>query len=134
MEFMKRYSMGDYEAINWLRDKDGVVVEAVCKCYSYCSRISTFTGNPTIVAWACHEVQWRGNCEELVGRINDVKTIYMSQNCSEVVKLLNKYNVRYVIFGGEERRIYGVDKNKFEKCGLKKMFEYDKTAIFEFVE
>ena len=129
MQFMKYYSVGDYEAVKWLRDKDGNIVEAFCDCYSYCSRISTFSGNPTIVAWACHEVKWRGNGRELVERINDVRKIYVS-NCNETLELLKKYNVKYVVVGKQERKIYKDVKN-FEKCGLKKVFEYDGTAIFE---
>jgi len=132
MEFIKRYNKGDYNAIHWLRDKDGVVVEAVCKCYSYCSRISTFSGNPTIVAWTCHEVKWRGNGKELVERINDVRLIYTSQNCSKVTWLLNKYDVKYVVVGDEERRVYNVNTTKFETCGLSRAFKGDDTIIYEF--
>ena len=133
LEFMKKSEIDDYKAINWLKDKDGIVVEVVCDCYSYCSRISTFTGNPTIVAWPCHEVHWRGNGKELVERMEDVREIYTSKNCSKVVKLLEKYNAKYIVVGNEERRIYGASINNFEKCGLKKVFECNKTIIFEVI-
>ena len=132
LKFMEETNIGDYNAIYWLRNKDGNIVEAVCDCYTYCSRISTFSGNPTIIAWPCHEVHWRGNVREIVKRINDVKTIYTSKTCSKIVEKLKEYDVKYVVVGNEERRIYKVNEGKFKKCGLKKVFESEGTSIFYF--
>ncbi len=131
MEFIRHISEGDYEAIQWLRDKKGVVLEAAAECYSYQGRIAAFTGNPTVVGWACHEVQWRGNGEELARRMAEVRAIYTSENCTLVKELLRKYNVTYVVVGYEEERYYNANPEKFRKCGLQEVFAWKGTYVFK---
>jgi len=131
MEFVRLRSPGDYEAIKWLRGAEGrVVLEAAGDCYGYGGRIAAFAAKQTVVAWQCHEVQWRGNGEELVRRMADVRTIYTSKNCSVVLGLLEKYNVSYVVVGSFEREMYGTATNHFERCGLEKVFESGDTVIY----
>jgi len=129
MEFVKDWSEGDYEAIKWLKNRDGIIVEEALKCYEYGGRFAAFTGNPTIIAWPGHEVQWRDSGEMLGKRMAEVRTIYTSDNCSQILYLLNKYNVSYIIVGYQERRIYNTNKEKFERCGLKEVFSYGDTCI-----
>jgi len=133
MEFVKDWSEGDYEAIKWLKNRDGIIVEEALKCYDYGGRFAAFTGNPTIIAWPGHEVQWRDNGEMLGKRMGEVRTIYSSDNCSQILDLLCKYNVSYVIVGYQERRVYDVKAEKFEKCGLEEVFVYKNTHIFKTV-
>jgi len=134
MEFVRHISEGDYEAIQWLRDKKGVVLEAAAECYSYQGRIAAFTGNPTVVGWACHEVQWRGNGKELVKRMAEVRAIYTSENCTLVKELLKKYNVTYVVVGYEEKRYYNANPEKFRKCRLQEVFAWKGTYVFRVPE
>jgi YYY domain-containing protein len=129
MEFVKDISEGDYKAIQWLRDKKGITLEAAAECYGYGGRIAAFTGNPTVIGWACHEVQWRGN-GELAGRMADVRAIYTSYNCPLVTNLLEKYNVSYVVVGYEEKRVYNTEAEKFRKC-LVEVFAWKGTHIFQ---
>jgi|Deesub1362A_J573_1020465.scaffolds.fasta_scaffold01269_7 YYY domain-containing protein len=129
MEFVRDWSEGDYEAIRWLKDRDGIIVEEALKCYNYGGRFAAFTGNPTIIAWPGHEVQWRGNGEKLGERMGEVRTIYSSKNCYQILDLLKKYNVSYVIVGYQEKRIYNVDAEKFERCGLREVFVHSNTHI-----
>jgi YYY domain-containing protein len=132
MEFVRIRSPGDYEAIRWLRGaEEKIVLEAAGDCYGYGGRIAAFAAKQTVVAWQCHEVQWRGNGEELARRIAEVRAIYTSGNCSVVLSLLQKYNVSYVVVGSFEKEMYGVKPDHFERCGLKKVFESGDTAIFQ---
>jgi|Deesub1362A_J573_1020465.scaffolds.fasta_scaffold00318_41 YYY domain-containing protein len=132
MEFVRIRSLGDYEAIRWLRGAEQkIVLEAAGDCYGYGGRIAAFAAKQTVVAWQCHEVQWRGNGEELARRIAEVRAIYTSGNCSVVLFLLQKYNVSYVVVGSFEREMYGVKPDHFEKCGLKKVFESGETVIYK---
>jgi len=128
MAFTKVY--GEYNAIKWLREKKGVIAEAASECYTYGGRFAALTGNPTIVGWACHEVQWRGNGEELARRITDLKMLYTNPN----IELLKKYNVSYVIVGYEERKEYGatpeIFKDMVKKCFLKKAYKDRGVVIF----
>ena len=70
----------DAEAIAFLRTLPGehVIVEAAGDDYQYTSRVSSFTGIPTIVGWQFHEYMWRGNTPEgwYGVRGNDIRTIY----------------------------------------------------------
>ena len=52
-----------------------MVLEAVGDDYSEFghARISTFTGRPTVMGWAGHEVQWD---HDPAGRAGDVRTLY----------------------------------------------------------
>ena len=62
--YLKNTLPKDYEAIQWIKeniDRDKVILEAtkVGGSYSNYSRISTFTGNPTVLGWMNHEWVWR---------------------------------------------------------------------------
>ena len=54
---------GDAAAVAWLRSLPGniTIVEAENGDYTYYSRISSFTGIPTIIGWPFHEFMWRGD-------------------------------------------------------------------------
>ncbi|MFW6185536.1 MAG: DUF2298 domain-containing protein [Halobacteriota archaeon] len=135
MEFVKDYSEGDYLAIQWLRDRDRVerevILEEAYDCYDYGGRMAAFTANPTLVGWACHEVQWRGNGMELAQRQGAVRAIYTSENCSLITDTLDKYNITLVIVGYQEEKEYGTEPQKFEKCGLKEVFASRGTHIYK---
>ncbi len=70
--------------------------------YHYEGRISTFTGFPTLLGWAYHESQWRGNYAEQALREPDIATMYSATNGQTMLDLLRKYNVSYVILGRSE--------------------------------
>jgi uncharacterized membrane protein len=71
--------------------------------YHYEGRISTFSGFPTVLGWAMHESQWRGNYDEQGLREPDIATIYSTSDGLTMLDLLHKWNVDYVILGGPER-------------------------------
>jgi len=130
MKFIKDFSEGDYEAIEWLNSHEieGNIVEEALKCYDYGGRFSAFTGIPTIIAWPGHEVQWRGNGKELGRRMSDVKVIYTSQNCSKIKMTLEKYNVKYILIGYQEYKKYGTAPEKFKQCGFEEVFKSETSS------
>jgi uncharacterized membrane protein len=105
----------------WLRKNaapDDVVLEAEGPEYSDAARISARTGLPTVVGWPNHEWQERGALEPVLARVNDVKTIYTSEDAALVRDLLTRYNVRYVYEGNYERERYGLDlRRTYEQAG-----------------
>jgi YYY domain-containing protein len=113
MEYIKRDSPGEYEALRWLRGMEGnpVIVEAYSyhgrTDYSYAARVSSFTGLPTIVGWPGHLLQWyllkKDIWKELSERKSDVDRIYREKNISS---LLKKYQVSYIYFGKVEKEEY----------------------------
>jgi YYY domain-containing protein len=106
----------DWAAIQWLdaNAQEGVPVGNVPVIleapsvpptggsYTYQGRISAFTGFPTVLGWAVHESQWRGNYDEQGRREPDIAAIYTTSDGQTALDLLHKWNVSYVILGASE--------------------------------
>ena len=111
MEFTKYF--GEYRALLWAQEHvRGVLMSASYSCYTYGGRFPAFTGNPVVVGWACHEVQWRGMAKMLGSRMFDVQMFY--RNPVEYKYVLKKYSVNYVILGYEERKEFGANRKEFQ--------------------
>ncbi len=133
MIFMKHMA-GDYYAIKWLQNKDGVVIEEGCTrgalcAYKYGGRVAAFTGNPAVIAWTNHEYVWRRDYQKIAERARDVRTFYKTDSCEVMRKIIEKYNVSYIFVGYEEKIVFNVTPSKFERCFVK-VYEKDGTAIF----
>ncbi|MBN9393458.1 MAG: hypothetical protein J0I20_35835 [Chloroflexi bacterium] len=98
----------DYAATTFLKNyvgqdpaRRGIVLENNGLFYSYNGRVSVYTGLPTVVGWANHELQWRGNLDELDiwKPWVDMGKIYETTDQAEAEALLKKYNVKYVFVG-----------------------------------
>ncbi|MSQ23725.1 MAG: hypothetical protein EXR58_04105 [Chloroflexi bacterium] len=100
----------DFPAINWMLDNiEGtpVIVEGLGDLYRWTSRVSIYTGLPTVRGWDFHQKQQRGDFAAMVDtRTRDVETIYRSESPAEVQALLDKYRVEYVYVGGQEKALY----------------------------
>ena len=121
LAYIARGSPGEYAAIRWLQDngKRGEgVLEAVGDSWSTYGRISSSTGLPTVLGWPWHEHQWRGSTKPFEGREEEVMTIYATPDASEAMRLLNKYDIQYVVLGPRERARYGREgQSKFSQIG-----------------
>lgn len=107
---IRRFNPDEYDAIIWLRENISgtpVITEAVGGQYSGYGRISANTGLPTILGWAGHEYQWRGDTPEPAAREPAVNSIYSQRNLENVADLLNRYDVQYIYVGDLERDAYG---------------------------
>jgi len=126
LAFLKRENADDYELILWLRENvqgQPVVLEANGDSYTYNCRISMATGLPTIQGWFTHEWLWRGDLKAVQDRIEEVKTIYESDDIEKTKELLRKYNVEYIVIGKPERDLFpGLKENKLLSLG---------TVVFE---
>ena len=107
----------DAKAIRWLQDNvvgTPVVLEGRSPVYRWGSRISIYTGLPTVLGWDVHQGQQRAGYSSMIQeRITDVERAYGSVNPVETLGILRKYQVRYVVVGGLERAYYpaiGLDK------------------------
>lgn len=100
----------DLEAIRWLREHlDGtpIIVEGVTPFYRWGSRITVYTGLPTVIGWDWHQKQQRWAYQQLVDqRIADVTAFYAGSDPAAAMAFLNRYGVRYVIVGTVERTYY----------------------------
>jgi YYY domain-containing protein len=99
----------DFAAIAWLNENvEGapVILEAPGGSYAYEGRVSAHTGLPTLLGWAGHELQWRGDYDEQARREPDIETLYTSVQPEEVLTLLDKYGISYIYVGSLERSRY----------------------------
>jgi YYY domain-containing protein len=123
----------DYAAIRWLQENvngSPVLLEANTGLYKWGSRVSIFTGLPTVVGWDWHEKQQRVATVSAVDqRLRDVKTMFETPRLEQALPLLRKYNVAYVYVGGLERIYYPVaGLRKFEEAPSDVLQPVYKTA------
>jgi YYY domain-containing protein len=122
--FLKKVDYGEYDALFWIeKNLNGapVILEAPGVSYKDNSRISSFTGLPTVVGWAGHEYVLRNDWGNISARVRDVDTIYDTEDNNEAIVLLRKYNVSYVYVGN-------VELVKYRQQGLQK---FSNTSYFE---
>ena len=128
----------DYEGIEWLRDNvegSPIILEGFTPFYRWGSRVSIYTGLPTVVGWQWHQQQQRWDYQWAVNqRVFDVGRIYATTSPSEALSLLREYGVKYVYVGQLERLYYpGPGLRKFDEAlsgDLDKVFENGHTAIY----
>ena len=81
-----------------------VIVEAVGPLYHWTGRISEYTGLPAVIGWDWHQIQQRTDYTELVQqRRFATEQFYRVPDRQFALDYIEKYNVRYVIVGTEER-------------------------------
>jgi YYY domain-containing protein len=101
----------DYEAIEWLRGTgikgSPVVLEGQGVLYrTLHSRVSIYTGLPTLLGWDNHQSQQRGYGPVITERVGDIRRIYSTVNRETALGLLDKYQVEYIYVGELERHYY----------------------------
>ncbi len=119
LAYLQNFNPDEYEAISWLRKNvDGapVLLEAVGGQYSQYGRVASTTGIPTLLGWAGHEYQWRGDTPEPAERDKIVRALYSQSDWASTEALLDSYAVEYVYFGQLERNTYDpLSEEKFEQ-------------------
>ncbi|MCC7304082.1 hypothetical protein IT418_01555 [bacterium] len=116
--YMKGLHGADYDLIVYLLGKPHATVLEIMTydSYSYFGRIASYTGMSNVTGWPLHNVQWYNGYEgkgkliatnklsliEISQRVTDIETMYTSTDVAKLNSLLEKYNVRYVIFGDQE--------------------------------
>jgi YYY domain-containing protein len=118
-------------AIEFLRQApDGTVAEAVGGSYSAYARVATLSGQSNVLGWPGHESQWRGGSEEMAGREQDVKQLYQTNNWTEALSIIQKYQIRYIYVGSLEMGTYKVYGQKFS-ANLPTAFTNNTVTIYE---
>ncbi len=107
----------DYRALLWIQDNIAgtpVIAEGHAGLYRWGSRVSIYTGLPTIIGWDWHQKQQRWGYQSMIDeRLRDVKTLFESDSMERAWPVIDRYRVRYVYVGGLERAYYpasGLDK------------------------
>ncbi|MCR5432069.1 MAG: hypothetical protein K6E95_05880 [Lachnospiraceae bacterium] len=114
-EFLETSDNDEYEAIVFLNENtEGrpVIIEANGDSYSTDCRFSAWTGLPTVLGWKTHEWLWRSSGNEgypavLSERENDIRSFYTAHDTETMRKVIDKYDISYIIIGQTEKNKYG---------------------------
>jgi len=132
--FLEKLYPGDFSAVQWLNANtrgQPVILEANGDSYTNYGRISMATGLPTVQGWFVHEWLWRGSAEMISERVNEVATVYESDDLHATQAILVKYQIQYIIIGKLERDTFKhLKENKLVTLG-KKVFDREDTKIIQ---
>jgi uncharacterized membrane protein len=128
----------DWAAIQWLQEHaptKAVILEGSRGAYwieGRSSRIAMATGIPTLMGWANHEAQWRGEYfAQVAGRQEAIQTLYQTRDWPTADLLLQHYRVTYVLVSDLERQWYRpIDETKFE-ANLRRVFQQGDVVIYQ---
>jgi YYY domain-containing protein len=101
---------GDARAIRWIQDNvvgTPTILEGRAPVYRWGSRVSVYTGLPTILGWDVHESQQRTAYISMIqDRAQAVELAYSSRDPGTALAVLRAYDVKFVYVGGLERASY----------------------------
>jgi YYY domain-containing protein len=128
---------GDAQAIRWLQDNivgTPTILEGRSPVYRWGSRVSIYTGLPTILGWDVHESQQRVAYISMIqDRVQAVELAYSTPDAGAALGVLRTYGVKYVYIGGLERAYYpaaGLDKFS-TMPELRLVYDKDGVEIYE---
>jgi YYY domain-containing protein len=134
----------DFRAIRWLQDNvkgSPVVLEAAPAGiqYTWFSRISIYTGLPTVVGWQWHQEQQRAllPAGTVAARGVEAQSFYRTNDPTSSVEFLKKYDVRYIVVGQQERARFPEGLHKFEALNgklWKEVYRDVDTVIYEVLQ
>ena len=105
--YFERSSPDDAAAAEWLRQAPfGVIAEAGGGSYTSSARMAIYSGLPAVLGWDFHEVQWRGDSQEVTPRQSDIAALYCTPHWETALSILHKYDIRYVVVGSLEYSAY----------------------------
>jgi YYY domain-containing protein len=122
---------GDADAIRFLRSLEGDIriVEAEGGDYKYYSRVSSFTGIPTVIGMPFHEIMWRGTESGVGRRTADVRDMY--QDPDQTLALIDQYGIDLIYVGEMERERYTV---ALPSSGLELIYDQKDVQIYRRVQ
>jgi uncharacterized membrane protein len=134
----------DRQAIEWLRANivgSPVILEGNAPLYHWASRVSIYTGLPTVIGWDWHQKQQRSIVDGSIidRRISAVREIYNTRSSVDALALLKRFRVQYVYVGDLERAFYeAVGLAKFEAMAragqLQLVYENERVKIYQVVD
>jgi uncharacterized membrane protein len=116
-------------------DGSPVILEGLAPLYHWRSRVSIWTGLPTVLGWDWHQKQQRGDFGYMVDdRARDVDMAFNTPSPDVARQIIDKYGVDYVYVGGQERAFYPAEGvNKFEQMvgsSLQQVYRQGAVTIY----
>ncbi len=124
IQWMNRYVKGTPNIVEYVDHHKG---------YLDIARFSTNTGLPSLLGWE-HHVGERMHMDEKEPRRNAVYRVYESPNKKEVIDILAKYNIEYVIFGDIEKNHRRGHRDSEEPLGVASLNRFEEWGdVFRLV-
>jgi uncharacterized membrane protein len=139
MVYLKEIENGDYDAIRWMNNEikgQAKILETPGEAYKNTSRVSSFTGLPTVIGWKSHEVMWGREWRKVNDRERDANKIYSTTDINKTMNLIKKYGIRYVYLGSLEKQEYprsGIAKFGNNSQFFELVFDNKKVQIYRVV-
>ncbi len=131
----------DRQAIDWLRANivgSPVILEGNAPLYHWGSRVSIYTGLPTVLGWDWHEKQQRSIIDGAIidNRAANVGFLYNTRDSNATLAMLKRYRVSYVYVGDLERAFYDpAGLQKFDgmvSAGqLRVVYQNDRVKVYQ---
>ncbi len=130
--YLQRDDPDEWQAYQFLSSMPlGTLVEAVGPQYNpQFARVATHAGQPGLLGWEGHEIQWRGSAREMGSRRVDIETLYQTSDWSRASEIIRQYGIRYIYIGQVERSTYRVSESKFSS-NLGLLFANATVRIYE---
>jgi uncharacterized membrane protein len=132
----------DRDAIIWIQDNvkgSPAILEGFGGLYRWGSRVSVYTGLPTVLGWDWHQTQQRAGYGELIDqRREDVELMLGGEvPFEEIQLLLDRYHVKYIYVGALEHVYYSDEAlQKFEDAlaagQLSIAYQNETVTIYEY--
>lgn len=108
-----------YGAIVYLEThRDGKnLLESVGDSFTLDNAISVFAGVPTVLGWRNHERLWRNDESLIESRIMEIRTVYTNPESLAAKKIIDKYQIGWIIVGQKERDDYLINEASLQKKG-----------------
>jgi YYY domain-containing protein len=130
----------DRQAIDWLRANvpgSPVILEGNAPLYHWASRISIYTGLPTVIGWDWHQKQQRSIIDGSIidRRQASVTLMYNTRDANTALAEMKRFNVSYIVVGQLEHAFY--DAAGFAKFDamtqagtLEQVYQNERTTIY----
>ncbi len=135
LDFVAREAPGEERLLPVVRslvlDPGQTILEADGDSYTYASRFSALTGQPSPLGWRNHEWLWRGDWDTVAAISGRIAAVYNAKTTDELCRLLGELSVRYVIVGDVERRAYPELREDTLKAAGRLRAEAGSTQIYD---
>jgi YYY domain-containing protein len=127
----------DYGAINWINENlktiETIVEAPGDRMYTGLSRISIFTGMPTIVGWGYQVGQQSGRGDKVQEGFMLTNRIYTDKDAEATKNILKEKNIKYVYIGSIEKALYPEAVEKFNQIATP-VYQNEGAVLFKLNE
>ena len=114
-----------------------VIAELYTREYGWNSRFASYTGLPTVMGWENHlRQQFPHQIEEIQQRSSDIRVFYLTANPDQILELIRKYNIQYIVSGELEHTVdsngqFNALRTLVETGNLSVEYQFNNTWLFK---